>query len=50
MEGQQNTKLTNLGKDDSFWENLGINFTIPSEEDFDEILEFYRREFVPGTF
>ena len=30
------------------FQTLGIHFSIPSEEDFDEILDFYLREFVPG--
>ena len=37
-------------KDEEYWKNLGIKFSIPSEENFDELLEFYMREFVPGLF
>jgi hypothetical protein len=31
------------------WETLGIKFLKPTEEDFDEILDFYLKQFVPGT-
>ena len=31
------------------WETLGIKFSNPTEEDFDEILDFYLKQFVPGT-
>jgi hypothetical protein len=37
-------------KDEKYWENLGIKFSIPSEEDFEELREFYMREFVPGWY
>ncbi len=37
-------------KGEEYWEELGIKFSIPSEENFDELLEFYMREFVPGLF
>ena len=46
----ENEKVSGIGNSDFFWENLGIKFTVPSEQDFDEILEFYKREFVPGIF
>ena len=42
--------MPDVQRNDEFWENLGITFSVPSEADFDEILDFYLREFVPGLF
>ena len=41
--------MPDVQRNDEFWENLGITFSVPSEADFDEILDFYLREFVPGS-
>ena len=42
--------MPDVQRNDEFWENLGITFSVPSEADFDEILDFYLREFVPGSY
>ena len=37
-------------KDAAYWENLGIEFSNPTEADTKEIVKFYLKEFIPGWF
>ena len=32
----------------TYWENLGIEFSHPTEADTEEIVKFYLKEFIPG--
>jgi len=47
IEGE--TKKITQRRTTNDWETLGIKFLNPTEEDFDEILDFYLKQFVPGT-
>lgn len=47
IEGE--TKKITQRRTTNDWETLGIKFSNPTEEDFDEILDFYLKQFVPGT-
>ena len=45
---EETKKISIERKSDTFWDGLGLKFSTPSIEDYNDIVKIFLQEFIPG--
>ena len=46
---EETKKVSIQRKSDTFWDDLGLKFSTPSVEDYNDIVKIFLQEFIPGN-